>query len=131
MAKKRYWWLKLREGYFDSVEMRRIRKAAGGDVYTIIYLKLQLLSLKTDGIVSGDGYDESLAEELAFAIGERTDDVTNAIAILQRYGLIESISSNSFLIPSAVENTGSETQSAVRMRRHRTSKASHCDADDF
>nr|DAR25722.1 MAG TPA: vacuolar protein sorting-associated protein [Caudoviricetes sp.] len=29
--KKRFWWLKLKEGYFDSEGMRRLRKQAGGE----------------------------------------------------------------------------------------------------
>ena len=45
--KKRFWWLKLKEGYFNSEGMRRLRKQAGGEVFTIIYLKMQLASLET------------------------------------------------------------------------------------
>lgn len=125
--KKRFWWLKLKEGYFDSVDMRRLRKAAGGEVFTIIYLKMQLASLRTDGVISYSGYDETFAQEIAFAIGEDVEDVANAIAILRRYKLIEDITDSSFFLPEAVENTGSEGGSAVRMRRLREREASQCD----
>ena len=43
---KRYYWLKLKEDFFNDVRMKRLRKISGGETYTIIYLKLLLLSLK-------------------------------------------------------------------------------------
>lgn len=127
--KKKFWWLKLKEGYFDSEGMRRLRKAAGGEVFTIIYLKMQLASLRTDGVLSYNGYDETFAKEIAFAIGEDADNVANAIAILRRYRLIEDITDTSFFMPEAVANTGSESDSASRMRRMRERKASQCDGE--
>lgn len=121
--KKKFWWLKLKEGYFNSMEMRLLRKAAGGEVFTIIYLKMQLASLRTDGVISYNGYDETLAKEVAFAIGEDAEDVANAIAILRRYKLIEDITDTSFFLPEAVANTGSESDSAARVRRLRERRA--------
>lgn len=127
--KKRFWWLKLKEGYFDSEGMRRLRKQAGGEVFTIIYLKMQLASLRTDGVISYNGYDETFAKEIAFAIGEDADNVANTIEALRRYKLIETITDESFFLPEAVANTGSESGSAARMRRLRERKASHSDSD--
>lgn len=121
--KKRFWWLKLKEGYFDSEGMRRLRKQAGGEVFTIIYLKMQLASLRTDGVISYNGYDESFAKEIAFAIGEDSDNVANAIVALRRYKLIETITDESFFLPEAVANTGSESDSAARVRRLRERRA--------
>ena len=46
---KRYYWLKLKENFFNQKEVKKLRRVAGGDTYTIIYLKLQLLSLKNGG----------------------------------------------------------------------------------
>lgn len=48
--KKRFWWLKLKEGYFDSEGMRRLRKQAGGEVFTIIYLKCSLQACARMGL---------------------------------------------------------------------------------
>ena len=121
--KKRFWWLKLKEGYFNSEGMRRLRKQAGGEVFTIIYLKMQLASLRTDGVLSYNGYDETFSKEIAFAINEDVDNVANAIAILRRYKLVEDITDTSFFMPEAVANTGSESDSAERVRRLRERRA--------
>ena len=48
---KKYYWLKLMNDFFTQPRIKKLRKIAGGDTYTIIYLKLQLLSLKTNGVL--------------------------------------------------------------------------------
>ncbi len=46
---KRYFWLKLHKDFFQRKEIKRLRKIAGGDTYTIIYLKMLLRSIMSDG----------------------------------------------------------------------------------
>lgn len=121
--KKRFWWLKLKEGYFDAPALRKLRRVAGGEILTIIYLKMQLASLRNDGILIYEGYEDSFVDELAFLLNEDRDNVELAIAVLQKYKLMEAISENEFLLPEAVENTGSETDAAGRMRKYRGKKA--------
>ena len=36
---KKYYWLKLKEDFFRDKKIKKLRKIAGGDTYTIIYLK--------------------------------------------------------------------------------------------
>ena len=43
---RKYYWLKLKDDFFKSRVIKKLRKIAGGDTYTIIYLKMQLLSIK-------------------------------------------------------------------------------------
>jgi predicted phage replisome organizer len=65
---KVYYWLKLNKDFFKGKEIKKLRKIAGGDTYTIIYLKLQLLSLKDEGKLYFDGIEETFAEELALEL---------------------------------------------------------------
>ena len=46
MGNKRYYWLKLKDDFFRQPKIKKLRQIAGGDTYTVIYLKLQLLSLQ-------------------------------------------------------------------------------------
>ena len=64
MAKK-YYWLKLKDNFFNQKEVKKLRRIAGGDTYTIIYLKMQLLSIKKDGIIEFEGTEKDLAEQLS------------------------------------------------------------------
>ena len=65
MAEKRYFFLKLPDDFFQSLKIKKLRRLAGGDTYTIIYLKMQLLSLKNGGYLTYEGVEDDLAADLA------------------------------------------------------------------
>ena len=58
---KRYYWLRLHHDFFDSKRIKKLRRMAGGDTYTIIYLKMQLLAMKTDGTLTWTGLEDDFA----------------------------------------------------------------------
>lgn len=37
---KRYYWLKLKNNWFNDKRIKKLRSVAGGDTYVIIYLKI-------------------------------------------------------------------------------------------
>ena len=61
---KRYFWLKLHKDFFQRKEIKRLRKIAGGDTYTIIYLKKLLRSIMSDGKLINDGHEDDFASGL-------------------------------------------------------------------
>ena len=126
MANKRYYWLKLKEDFFKSKEIKKLRTIAGGDTFVIIYLKMQLISLKNDGKLFFDGIDDDFSSELALEIDEDVENVRVTIAFLERCGLLECVSSDEYFLPVIPEITGSETQSTIRSRKHR---ALQCNAN--
>ena len=85
---KRFWWLKLREGFFDQTVIKKLRRMAGGDTYTIIYLKMQLLSLRNEGIIPFENVEDTFDKELALKLDEATDDVQVTLLFLQKHNLI-------------------------------------------
>ncbi|WP_159338659.1 phage replisome organizer N-terminal domain-containing protein [Streptococcus dysgalactiae] len=121
---RRYYWLKLKEDFFTGKRIKRLRKISGGDTYTIIYLKLLLLSLKDSGKLYYDGVETDFIKELALTIDETEDDVMVTVNYLVGQGLMEIITENDeyFLteIPSLI---GSETASTRRSRKSRGQKA--------
>ena len=119
---KRYYWLKLKTNFFDSKEMLRLRSIAGGDTYTIIYLKMLLLSLKTDGLLEYDGVDATQDEEIALLLRESLDNVRLTIAFLKRVGLLEVVNKNDFFLNQVPVLTGSEADSTVRSQKCRQLK---------
>lgn len=92
---------------------------AGGDTYVIIYLKMQLRAIRTDGVLSWKGYEQDFVDELALDLDEQPDDIRVTLAYLISCGLAETEDNVNFFLPYAVENTGSETSSAQRMREAR------------
>lgn len=119
MADKKYYWLKLQDDFFGTKEMKKLRKIAGGDTYTVIYLKMQLLSLKDSGKLFFEGVEDTFYQEIALAIDEEEDNVKFTIMFLQKYGLIEEASEDQFLLPETMKSIGVEGASAARVRKHR------------
>ena len=130
MAGKRYYWLKLKSDFFESKQMKKLRKIASGATYLIVYLKLQLLSLKTDGKLYFDGVEDTFAEELALEINESVDDVKMTMAFLQKFGLLEAESETEIFLPIVPTLVGKEEdrtdeikeKTRQRVARHREKK---------
>lgn len=116
---KRYFWLKLNQDFFDSKRIKKLRRMAGGDTYTIIYLKMQLLALNNDGIITWTGLEENIADELALDLDEAADDIKVTLTYMLHCGLCETSDNVNFFLPYVVQNTGSEGSSAKRMREKR------------
>lgn len=121
MAKK-YFWFKMKEDFFKSKEVKKLRKIAGGDTYTIIYQKLIILSLRNEGKLFFDGIEETFAEEIALEIDEEVDNVKATLVFLVKFGLVDQMSDTELVITEAVKNIGTETESAERVRLHRQRK---------
>ncbi len=121
---KRYYWLKLKDDFFLSKRIKKLRILERGDTLVIIYLKLQLIAMKNDGVISFTGLEPTFAEELALELAEPLEDVSNLLEYLLRVGLAEAREGDRYFFPYAVENTGSEGSSTRRVRRHRARKCS-------
>ena len=91
---RKYYWLKLKEDFFTDKRIKRLRRISGGDTYTIIYLKLLLLSLKDSGKLYYDGVEINFIKELALTIDETEDDVMDTVNYLMAQGLMEIITEN-------------------------------------
>ena len=118
MAEKRFYWLKLKEDYFNNPKIKKLRKIAGGDTFTIIYLKMQLLSVSNKGIIEFEGIEPTIEEELALKLDEDLDNVEVTLNYLKMQGLVET-NNNEFLLLDACKNIGSECDSAERVRLFR------------
>lgn len=119
--RKRYYWLKLHEGFFDDPIIKKLRKIAGGDTYTCIYLKMMLMSVKTEGILIYEGIESSLEKELALKLDEEEENVKIVINYLFSFKLLaeESKQHRSYIMPAVLKMTGSEGSSAKRVREFR------------
>lgn len=124
---KRYFWLKLREGWFRDKRIKKLRTIAGGDTYTIIYLKMQLLSLKDEGKLYFEGVEDDFASEIALEIEEEPDDVKITINYLMAKGLLEVMNADEYFLTEVPQSIGKETESAEKMRRLRAKNKSQCD----
>lgn len=123
---KRYYWIQLAQDFFKSKEMKLLRKIAGGDTHTIIYLKMMLISLEDGGHIYYDGLADNLAEEIALVIDENVEDIKITLIFLESKGLLTRNSDRDYFLEQVPEMVGSETASTRRSRKHRELMALHC-----
>lgn len=116
---KRYYWFRLHKDFFQKKEIKRLRRVAGGDTYTIIYLKMLLRSIVDGGKLYFDGYEETFVSELALDIDEDEQNVQITVNYLLKNGLLLECEADEYYLPEASNNTGSETATASRMRKLR------------
>lgn len=119
MANKRYYWLKLYDDFFSSLRIKKLRKLAGGDTYLAIYMKMQLLAMKSDGILKWSGLEDDFTSELALELDEEPENIKVTLAYLLSCGLAETDDSINYFFPFAVSNVGSESTVAQRVRDYR------------
>nr|WP_297884078.1 phage replisome organizer N-terminal domain-containing protein [uncultured Blautia sp.] len=126
---KRYYWLKLPEDFFRQLPIKKLRRIAGGDTYTVIYLKMLLLSLKQDGRIYFEGVEENFSEELALELDEEEENVKVTVRFLLAHGLMKLVDETEYVLTQCSNMVGSESASAERVRRHRENKALQCNVD--
>lgn len=127
---KRYYWIQLAQDFFKSKEMKLLRKIAGGDTHTIIYLKMMLISLEDGGHIYYDGLADNLAEEIALVIDENVEDIKITLIFLESKGLLTRKNDRVYFLEQVPEMVGSETASARRVRKSRENKrVLHCNND--
>lgn len=119
---KRYYWLKLKEDFFEDDTIQWLEEQENGKEYTLFYLKLCLKSLSLDGkIVRIVGetlipYDK---KALAKVTNTDLDTVTVAMNLFVQIGLIDIMDTGAIYMKQIDEMVGSETNAAIRKRKYR------------
>ena len=124
---RKFYWLKLKTGFFNQPKLKKLRREEGGDRLLVVYIRILLSSVPNEGKIVFEGLEPTLAAELALSLDEDSEDVQRVLDFLDRYDLIEEVADDEFLLLEAVESIGRETDSAERMRRLRKRQASQCD----
>lgn len=123
MSVKKYYWVKLKPDFYQDRAIKKLRKMPSGDTCVIIYQKLMLFALKSDGRLFFEGDEDNLAVQLALDIDEDENEVALTLTYLMKVGLLYQESPDVYAFSRLDEMTGMETESAERMRRHRAKQA--------
>ena len=135
MAIKKLYYLQLPQNYFNRLAQKKLRKQDDGLLMQVIYLKMLLAGLGNEGLILYQGIYDSLSEEIAEEIDEDPEVVQKAIDYLLDNHMAREVQDEEgggMFFPESDELTGSESESAERVRRHRAKKkekALHSDAD--
>ena len=119
---KIYFWLKIDENFFKNLAIKKARKTKGGDTWVVIYQRLMLRSLETNGILYYEGALGNLEEELALMLDETVEDMSMTLSYFKSTGLIQIDDENNaemLQVPALIEQ---ETNWARYQRKQREKK---------
>ena len=119
---KKFFWIKLKDSFFNQLAIKKLRKVAGGDTFVIIYLKMMLLSMNENGTISYECEPGEFVENLALDIDEDEENVKMTLAFLKVNGLLEYVKDKEIFLTAVPDCTGTETDGAERVRKHRQLK---------
>lgn len=145
---KRFYWIKLRENFFQQETIDWLMEQENGSAYIVLYLKMCLLTANTSGELIRTIGDMTIPYEpkkISQKTGFDIDTVNVALSLFKHLGLIEETQEGIPVMPEVKNMVGSESASAIRMRKCRkkekeakkalqsntnvTDKASHCDVE--
>lgn len=133
MEDKRYYWLKLKEDFFDEDTIEWLEEQENGKEYCLFYLKLCLKSLKNNGVLIRNvgtmliPYD---AKRLAMLTKTDYDTVIVAIELFKKIGLIEMRENGEIYLSQVESMVGSERKSAERKRKQRLEQQKQLESDE-
>ena len=118
---KKYYWLKLKEDFFDDDAISWLEEQPKGKEYALFYLKLCLKSLKTDGILIRTvgtmlvPYDMKKLSEITKT---EFDTVVVAMELMKNIGLVEILENGEIFLPGLHQMVGSESQWAKYKKKN-------------
>lgn len=119
---KRYYWLKLKEDFFDDETISYIEEQENGVYYVNFYLKLCLKSIKTEGKLIrlvGETLIPYDVNSLSRLTGTPVDTVMVAMKLFESIGIVKVLETEEIYLSQIDEMIGSETDKAAIMRRKR------------
>lgn len=119
MDNKKYYYLKLKEDFFESDSMILLENMRDGYLYSNILLKLYLRSLKDDGRLMLNGTIPYNSQMLASVTRHQVGTVEKALNVFQELGLIEVLDSGAIYMMDIQNFVGESSNEADRKRAYR------------
>lgn len=116
---RKYYYLKLKENFYDSEEMILLQNMQDGYLYSDILMKLYLRSLKNNGKLMFKDVIPYTPELLAQVVRHQVGTVTRALNIFQELGLIELMDSGAIYMLDIQNFIGESSTEADRKRAYR------------
>ena len=117
---RKYYYLKLKENFFDSDSIVLLEDMQDGILYSNILLKLYLKSLKNGGKLQLDVHIPYTAQMIATLTRHQIGTVERALEIFRQLGLVEQLDSGAFYMTEIElvirqSSTEAEQQRAARL----------------
>lgn len=115
---KKYYYLKLKEGFFESDEMLILQRMPDGYLYSDILMKLYLRSLKDDGKLMYKNRIPYSPDVLATVCRHQVGTVEKALETFEKLGLIEVLDNGAIYMLDIQNYIGQSSTEADRQREY-------------
>lgn len=115
---RKYYYLKLKEGFFDSDELKVLESMPDGMIYSNILLKMYLRSLRNEGRLMFRDTIPYTPEIIATLVGHQIGTVKEAIKIFRELGLIEILDNGAIYMMDIQNFIGASSTEADRQRKY-------------
>ena len=115
----KYYYLKLKDNFYDSEELIILQNMPDGYLYSDILMKLYLRSLKSEGKLMFNDYIPYNAEVLAQIVRHQVGTVEKALKIFQNLGLVEILDNGAIYMLDIQNLIGKSSTEADRKRNYR------------
>ena len=116
---RKYYYLKLKENYFDEDAIVLLESMQDGILYSNILLKLYLKSLKNGGKLQLDENIPYTAQMIATITRQQVGTVERALQIFMKLGLVEPLPSGALYMSNIELLIGQSSTEGERKRRAR------------
>ena len=116
---KTYYYLKLKENFFDSEEIKILESSENGYLYSNILLKIYLKSIKNEGRLMLRENIPYNSKMIATITSHNIDIVEKAIKIFEELGLIQILDSGAIYISDIQSFVGKISSEGVRKKLYR------------
>ncbi len=115
---RKYYYLKLKENFFDSDEIKILESQKDGYIYCNILLKMYLRSLRNEGRLMYRGIIPYTPDILATLTGHQVGTVEKALEMFEKLGLIEILDNGAIYLMDIQNFIGQSSTEADRQREY-------------
>lgn len=116
---KKYYYMRLKEGFYDTDELKLLEAMPDGYLYSNILLKLYLTSLRNNGKLMFKDRIPYNAQMIATITRHQVGTVEKALGIFQEMGLIEVLDNGAIYMLDIQQFIGKSSTEADRIRKYR------------
>lgn len=117
--KTKYYYLKIKENFFDTEDMKLLESMDNGYLYSNILMKMYLLSLKNNGKLMYKDKIPYNSKMLSTILNHNVDILDKAIDIFKELNLIEVLDSGAIFMLDIQNYIGKSSDEADRKREYR------------
>ncbi len=117
---RRYYYLKLKEYFFNSETMMILESMQDGLLYSNLLLKMYLMSLKSGGILLLGDHFPHTPQTIATCTRHQIGTVERALKIFLQLGLIEILADGAYYMTDIQLLIGQSSTEGERKKRERT-----------